>query len=530
MRKMEHDDWLGRRQKRKALTLVLICMSIFAAMQCSQETDQTRIEKSTITILYPTDERALGPEYDMPAKFLVFLPLVTYGKNGELESRLAESWEHTPDYRTWTIRLRKDVRWHDGVPVTAHDIKFTVDLYAHPNVGYGSYHELSVTVLDDHTFEIIRKGKFLGPVAVLDPYAVYYPKHLLEDLDPYTFWNWEFWTQPVGNGPYRYVRHIPKTMVELEVNPDYYREKPRIERLILKFGGSAPLTELLSDNVDVLAAIEGTDIQKIANHPRFKVYHNIWPDLAYLGVIFWNKRSQFFKNPLVRQALTLAINRRELHQLFNFPENIPIFDTIFTWRQFWRGELLKPLPYNPELAKQLLDKAGWTDRDSDEVRARSGMKFRFVAIVPANGMDRAAVYVQEQFRRIGVHMEVQTLEQNLVRERLGNNNYDAAFSTFLNWDGIGGLIKWFRQDSWISYGNPQVAQLLNAANETGNPDESDRIYVKLMPLIQEDMPITFLFPSVYTIVANRRVRGLNNDLQSDLILNMENLWIEEENK
>ncbi|MGD8539297.1 MAG: ABC transporter substrate-binding protein [Candidatus Aminicenantes bacterium] len=520
---------MARRPKRKAITLVCLFIGVFAAMQCSRETDRTGIEASTITILYPTDERALGPIHDMPAKFLVFLPLVTYGKNGKLERRLAESWEHSPDYRTWIIHLRKDVRWHDGVPVTAHDIKFTLDLYAHPNVGYGSYREFSVTVLDDHTFKIIRKGKFLKPIPELDPYAVYYPKHLLEDLDPYQFWNWEFWTQPIGNGPYRYVRHIPKMMVELKANPLYYREKPRIERLILKFGGSAPVTELLSGNVDVLAASEGMDIPKIVNDPRFRVYHNIWPDLSYLGVIFWNKRSQLLDEPSVRRALTLAINRRELHRLFNFPKNIPIFDVIFTWRQFWRGELLKPLPYDPELAKELLDKAGWRAKNSDGIRTRSGIKFRFVAIVPGDGMERAAVYVQEQFRRIGVRMEVQTLEQNLVREKLRNNDYVAAFSTFPNWEGNGGLIKWFRQDSWLSYRNPKVAQLLNTANETGDPAEYDRIYSKLMPLLQEDMPITFLFPSVNTSVAHQRVRGLSNDLQFDLILNIENLWIEEEN-
>ncbi|MHC4489773.1 MAG: ABC transporter substrate-binding protein, partial [Planctomycetota bacterium] len=99
---------------------------------------------------------------------------------------------------------------------------------------------------------------------------VYYPKHLLENLDPKEFTSWKFWTEPVGNGPYRYVRHVPRTMIELEANPDYYRGKPKIERLVLKFGGY-PLTELMSGNVDCID-ISSLEAIKLADDPRFRVY------------------------------------------------------------------------------------------------------------------------------------------------------------------------------------------------------------------------------------------------------------------
>ena len=72
-------------------------------------------------------------------------------ENGALEGRLAKSWEHSPDYRSWTIHLRTDVRWHDGVPVTAHDVKFTLDLLSHPDVLQESPDAYTVTVLDDST-------------------------------------------------------------------------------------------------------------------------------------------------------------------------------------------------------------------------------------------------------------------------------------------------------------------------------------------------------------------------------------------
>src|ERR1700746_3383142 len=97
----------------------------------------------SITVLYPFDDTVLGPAMSEPAQFLMFLPLVAWNARGELEGRLAEAWEHSPDYRTWTIRLRDDIHWHDGVPVTAHDIKFNVELRSRPDIWWwepGSFH------------------------------------------------------------------------------------------------------------------------------------------------------------------------------------------------------------------------------------------------------------------------------------------------------------------------------------------------------------------------------------------------------
>jgi peptide/nickel transport system substrate-binding protein len=150
---------------------------------------------------------------------------------------LAERWEHSPDYREWIVHLRRNIRWHDGAPVTAHDIKFTIDLWKHPDVLYyaGAPYE-SVTVLDNHTVRLVYNGPGAHHSALLGGWDVFYPKHLLEDLDPKEFTSWKFWTEPVGNGPYRYVRHVPRTMIELEANPDHYKGKPKIERLVIVGG------------------------------------------------------------------------------------------------------------------------------------------------------------------------------------------------------------------------------------------------------------------------------------------------------
>lgn len=497
------------------------CLVAFIALGCGRGDDRAYRRASTLTVLHPGDERIFTPLI-WPAQFLIFLPLVSYDENGELQGRLAHAWEHSPDYREWTFHLRTDVRWHDGVPVTAHDIEFTMELFAHPDVLVLRQPLESMAAPDDSTFTI----RYTQPTDALDWWFTYYPKHLLQDLDPKDFFEWEFWLRPVGDGPYRYVRHIPKTMVELEANPDFYRGKPKIEHVVLKFGESS-LTELLSGNVDA-AGIEGIDIPKLAGDPRFRIYHWVFRDVDWVYGIYWNHRDPLFADPAVRRALTLAIDRRELHRVLNLPADLPIFDVIFTGRQYRRGELPDALSYDPKLARQLLDEAGWSDVDEGEPLERDGQEFRFTALVPpGQHLHKAAVYIEAQLREIGVRMEVQSVDFGLVLQRMGSGDFQAAFAR-TDQGSRYHRIGIFGQGSWIGYENPQVARLIGAVDVTIDPDERDRIYLDLWPILEADVPVTFLYPLVRIVAAHRRIRGLSSPFRADPVASTEHLWLDDE--
>ncbi len=512
----------------------LCCLLALASVGCSRSTDRAQAKDSTITLLYP-----LGSERSVlrqnPPSSLVFLPLVSQNEDGELEGRLARRWEHSADYQTWTIHLRTDVRWHDGVPVTAHDVKFSLDLHKHPDVLYELPDSYEVTVLDDSTYTITyRGGKARG--TPLQPMwrSKYYPKHLLEELEPKEFFQWEFWTHPVGNGPYRYVRYVPQTMMEFEANPDYYRGKPRIERVVLKFGAPS-ITELLSGNVDFIMYVNATDQLTLAGDPRFRMYHyTSGPGPAGGPAIYWNQRHPPFRDRKVRRALTLAINRRELVQVLNYPEGFPISDVIYTQRQLLRGELPEPLPYDPEAAKQLLDAAGWRDLDGDGIRERDGTQFRFTMLSSGSGSvgvgsrlgEQASVYVQDRLARVGVKMDILILDRSVASVRFKAGDFEAAI-----WNNTGageGYPVVFGEGSPIGYANPTVIDLLKAAQATMNPDEHDRIYRELWPIFQADLPITGIYPIIMSTVAHRRVRGLSTPFRPSPFHGIDDLWLEDE--
>lgn len=508
---------------------VLFLLAILASgTACRPASDDTA--NRSVTVLYQADERIFGPYWSVEAWFLMFLPLVAYDANGEIAPRLARAWDPSPDFRTWIFHLRSDVRWHDGVSTTAHDVKFTLELQARPDILFDdAWHDVdSIVVRDDTTLTI----HYRRPKNALNTWMVYWPRHLLEPLDPKKFWEWEFWTRPVGNGPYRYVRHVPKTMVELEANPDFYAGKPAIERVLIKFGGAAAVTELLSGNVDILTWLNKADIPKLAADPRFHVYYHQVP---WLKVLAWNHGHAAFADARVRRALTSAIDRRELLRVLNLPPDLRLTDVLFTPRQYHRGEVPEPIPYDPDMARALLADAGWRDEDGDGILERGGRPFRFTALV-ASGEDEAiAVYVQAALRRIGVEMRVERMEMNVLRERLRTSAFEAAFFPF--WNHVDGHRQWLGagiergyesgEVGRIGYRNAEVARLLAAVKETADPDEQDRIYRQLAPIVLADVPITFLFPAVTAYAVHRRVRGLESPFRGDPVTYMEGLWLED---
>lgn len=529
---------LRARQPRYEALLAFACLLALASGGCGRGHERAQAKHSTVSVLVCCGEWSpVSPHEDEPAKFLVFLPLVARNAKGELEGRLAQSWEHSLDYRTWTIHLRKDVHWQDGVPVTAQDIKFTLDLLSNPRSCGAPSPPGAVTaqILDDYTYMLTYRERAGG--SPLDDWTVYYPKHLLEKLDPQDCPHWEFWRHPVGAGPYRHVRTVPQTMMEFEADPNYYRGKPKIERVALKFfpggyiHGPIQLTELLSGNVDAISEAVPMDLVKLSGDRRFRTYFVNWMSSIKGVAMFWNERYPLFRDPTVRRALTLAVNRRELNRVLNLPDAGPIFDALFTPRQLQLGDLPAPLPYDPEEAKRLLDKAGWRDPHGNGVRERDGRAFRFTALTARiAGTDQATVYVQAALRRVGIQMDIEITDFDVFRDRVRSGNFQAmvnGISFELEYGGPGGPFFYFGENSPLGYSNPKVTALLKEAAATMNPDEYDQIYRELWPIFRADMPATFLFQYHDGTAAHRRLRGLSTPWRADPVQYLGDLWLDD---
>jgi len=487
---------------------------------------------STLTILYDADERLFGPYWSVEAWFLMFLPLVSWDEHGEVAPALARSWEHSPDSRSWTFHLRSDVRWHDGVPTTAQDVKFTIELQGRPDVLFDDawVNVDSILVPDDTTLTI----HYSRPRDALNDWMVYWPKHLLEGLDPAKFLEWDFWTHPVGNGPYRHVRHVEKTMVELEANPDFYAGPPRIPRVIIAFGGAAPVPQLLSGDVDVVSWANSVDLPALAADDRFRVYYQLAPSVPWLLVLAWNEHRPPLDDARVRRAFTAAVDRRELLGLLNLPPDIRLADAPYTPRQYRMDALPASIPFDTSEAARLLDAAGWHDTDGDGIRDRDGKPLH-VTIIGRPDWQATAVYVQAALRRVGVDAALELLERRILQPRFQGGDFDGAIQPF--WNAPDSHVEWLgsgleagrrreAQAEIIGYHNAAVASLLAAARATVDLSARDSLYALAAPLVLQDAPITFLYPTVQTYVVTRNLQGLVEPYRADPMQFLQDLWLE----
>lgn len=472
-------------------------------------------EPSSVTILYPADD--LGPAASAPIQYMVFLTLVRRTPDGGLEGRLARRWEFEPDDRGWTVHLRSDVRWQDGAPVTARDVKFTLDLYAHPDVLWAAPGSYEVQVLDDSTYSIRYADTADAELPIgspLDWYHPIYPAHLLRDQDPADFHGWEFWKKPVGNGPYRLVRRVPETGLVLESNPDFYLGPPAIDRVVVRTGESS-LIELRAGRVNAVASVPYADTPELKADGRYSLYHAY--NLGSISAILWNQGRPPLDEPLVRRALTLAIDRRAILALLNAPLELEPIDVLFTEEQFRNGKLPPAVPYDPDSARTLLAAAGWVDRDGDGVRDREGEPLRFSLLVSQGGGPwfpdhlREAILIQANLRAVGVGAELMTVEPSAGWARLRRRQFDAAIIDLK--PGNRSLL--FGRQSIIGYRSARAAGLLAAASRELDRGARGRRLIELGEVLREDLPFTLLQPMVTWTAADRRLRGLSSPWRAD---------------
>jgi len=515
---------------RLARTSILTSVASFAALATllavSSGCTPQDSERDPYTLNIPTsgDYQVTNPRFGYLEMQLLFLPLFhgyhsgvpAEGCMGEgVEGRLVRNCERAAD-GTVTYHLRTDVRWHDGVPVTARDIEFTWALWEHPAVLKNPPGGRTVTVLDDSTLTVMfnRRGGWVD-----DTHNTFLPRHLLEDLDPEEIDEWEFWERPIGNGPYRYVRHDPGIFVELEANPDYYRGEPEIKRVILRLLRPAQATGFidLSSGDGDWTNLRGSPLTAdlLAQNRQFRAIYDIGGTAM---LILWNQNNPLFADVRVREALSIGLDRRELARTEGIPDDLAIRDLPITGNQIVTGESPGLLPFDPDRAQELLAEAGWTDSDRDGWLDKDGHPFRF-DLLPLNPSD-LVILVQDQYRRLGIQMEITPIAQEAAGRRYDAGEFDAAFRSS---SGIDDIYQPGEDPVPVGYGEPELRRLADELFKSEDPDRDD-IQRRYWALARRDFFVTGLFPSAEILVVHRRLHSPDDQFDPT---HVDEMWVDE---
>ena len=282
---------------------------------------------------------------------------------------LAESYEVSEDGRSIIFNLRKGVTWHDGEEFTAEDVKFTFDAVLDPNTGSTSYAEVaskvrSVEVIDKYTVQFnLLEASPLTFISMMKYGTSILPKHIFEDV-PHSELatdlsnTGEDINRIIGTGPFKIVEYVPEGHVTLEANPDYFEGKPEIDYLIFKFimEKASAIAALEKGEVDLLIhTITTEDADRLSGISGLKVLYYDQPTMLGFSI---NCYHPILQNRYVRLALNYAVDREEYLQLVEGGVG-EIARTPITPVHWPYDSTIKPFPYDPEYAKQLLDKAGY---------------------------------------------------------------------------------------------------------------------------------------------------------------------------
>lgn len=429
----------------------------------------------------------------------LFNGLVKYDRDLKLVGDLAEYWTVSPSGLDITFYLRKNVLWHDGVPFTADDVAFTYQRLIDPKVmtPFGSDFLLvkSVTVVDPHTVRVVYKEPF---APALESWGMgIIPRHVYQNTDINTN---PANRAPIGTGPYKFQVLKTDEKTVLVANPDYFEGRPNIDRVLVRVipDSSVQFLELRSQSIDSMGL---SPDQYIAYDSFFTYYQKFrYPSFSYTFFGF-NLTRDIFKDLRVRQALSLALDKREIIDgvllgygrtaTGPFPPSSWAFDPA-----------VPESPFDPVRAKALLAEAGWRDTDGDGVLDKEGKPFSFTVITNQGNKirEQTALILQAHLARIGVEVNVRVLEwSSFIHDFVDKGNFDAII---LGWN-LGRdpdqYLIWHSSQkgegryNFIGYQNPLADRLWEEGRQTFDQEKRQAIYRRLHRLLADDLPYLFLY-------------------------------------
>ena len=453
--------------------------------------------------------------------------LNTIGDRG-FQPRLAKSWEWAKDSMSIVFHLDPRAHWQDGRPLTASDVRFTHAVYTDPTVGAPSAPLLanidSVTVRDSLTpvFWFKRRGAEQFFDATYQMQIV--PEHLLKDIKRSELKTAPFGRNPVGSGPFRFVRWTPGATLEVVADTTYYRGRPKLDRVIWSVNPdfTAASTKLFAGEADVFEVLSPEKLAELAKHPELKAVS--YPSLDY-GFMTFNLHDGKSGRPHpvladreLRRALTRALDRRSMIK--------NVFDTLgavaigpVTRAQATADTTNAQRDYDLDGAKRTLDSLGWRDTNGDGYREKNGRPLAFTLLTPVSSRNRVrlSVLIQEQLKAAGVKVNVEQMDFGAFLERMTGRKFDAVMGAWHLDPSPGGVLQSWgtagaRGKDGSNYGgyeNPVFDAYVDSAMGELDPARSKAHFKRAYETIIGDAPAVWLYEPRLMAGVHKRIEMPN---------------------
>jgi peptide/nickel transport system substrate-binding protein len=522
--------------RRSHLTsFIVLALATLAATGCQRRGGCTGPNCGTLinaavgepsTLLPPSTEEVVAS--DIAEQLFLKLADVGMSENTlgdeDFQPLLAQKWEWDGPL-TLVFHLEPRARWQDGQPVTAADVEFTFNAYTDSLVASPYRPKLSrvTSVTQRDSLTAVFRFKERYPEMFYD--AVYHmrilPAHLLRPVPRDQWRTAAFGRDPVGDGPYRFVRWQPAQSIELVADSTFFLGRPGIRRLIWRFTPNlqVALQQVIADQADVREQLVTPDnVARARAATQLAIYPFRGNVYTYLCFNFragddTTKPHPIFADRDVRRALTTAVDRASLVKsalgdLGKVPPG-PMSSLLGIW-----DPDIRQLPYDTALAAGILSAHGWRDHDGDGIRDKDGQALAFHILVPTTSVLRRqyARLLQQQFGAIGVRVEVDELESAVVNQRVASGRFDTAILSRSNDPSPSSGIaqSWMRAglgggSNFGRYYNPDFEGIVDRAVKAPTRDQARALWRRAMEALNADAPGIWLYALENVAAVHKRV-------------------------
>ncbi len=416
---------------------------------------------------------------------------------------LAETWEASEDGMTWTFKLVENATWHDGEALNADDVVFTVnEVWVNPDVAYYLRGNLamidSAEKIDDYTVQLNLNEAAYNLPWMLGYLANILPEHIMADWTPEQFQApTDFLSNPIGSGPFKFDEAQPGSHARFVRNDDFYGGAPLLDAVLFKVipDIEQQLAQLQTGELD-LVLIEPHQLEAVEGNSDIRIGEA--RQVNYTYVAFHNEMEPF-TDPMVRQALTHAVDRESILANAQLGRGILANHPISPFLEWAYNDQVEGFEYDPELAAQMLEDAGWTLGDGG-VREKDGQPLSLVLEVDSGNPVRqqTAIFTQQYWEEVGAQVEIRTSPFNdlLSRVRAGE---DADVQCYIMWyitpphPDVTAYYGCGQSTNTFHYCNEEVDEILTTARGTASIEDQAEMYKEMSAIIAEDAPIIFLY-------------------------------------
>lgn len=454
---------------------------------------------------------------------LLYDGLMRIGTNGFAEPDLLESWPEIDESGTvYTFTLRMDVRWHDGAPLSADDALFTLRSVQSPGfVGDPTTARIWRNVLLERIDDQRFRATLPVPLASFLSYATFpiLPAHLLSDVPAESWSTTDYNTRLIGTGPYMLAEPISSERALLKVNPNYFRGKPYIDSIDLRFNQSAQdALTALSRNQAVGFGVSSTNEQSRANAPRSATRHTI--PLASFTTLTFNMRQAPFDDVKLRQALSLGLDKDAIIKVSLNDLGQRLESPILPGWALASHSLDLPV-FDAQSSADALDAAGYAP-GADGVRTRQGKALSFTILTDTTADHTAAAReVARQWAALGVQVKIEQVEPSELEQRLQSHSFDVALHGWQRQgpdpDALYALWHSSGAESGFNYAGLQDSQIdeqLTLGREQAQPEARRTAYAAFEKRWLELAPGITLYQPLFVYTSISDLGGLAFDTEN----------------